>query len=225
MYTRKEYNMFLDNEYTNEYYSIIKKNKNLTKGLSNRSIKKSFPYTERHHIIPDSLGGSNLSDNLVFMSAIDHYKCHQLLTKMTEGEALMKMWSALWRMMNKQSRNQKRDYVFSAEEYEAARLIHSKSQSLRMTGDKNPFFNQKHSAESIEKMSAVRKGKTYEEIYGVERGQELREKRRNEVLGIIRGKQEILLCPHCGKAGGVSMMKRWHMDRCKFTKTSYLVDE
>lgn len=25
-------------------------------------------------------------------------------------------------------------------------------------------------------------------------------------------------CPHCGVEGGVNVMKRWHMDRCKFKK-------
>lgn len=27
---------------------------------------------------------------------------------------------------------------------------------------------------------------------------------------------KILICPHCGKEGKFTIMKRWHMDRCKY---------
>lgn len=30
-----------------------------------------------------------------------------------------------------------------------------------------------------------------------------------------KGKQEISICPHCGKSGGSAAMKRWHFDNCK----------
>jgi hypothetical protein len=29
------------------------------------------------------------------------------------------------------------------------------------------------------------------------------------------GKKDITYCPHCGKEGGVNVMKRWHFDKCK----------
>lgn len=54
---------------------------------------------EMHHIIPRSLGGSDISDNLVRLSYHDHAWCHWLLTKMTEGAALAKMRYA-FNMMN-----------------------------------------------------------------------------------------------------------------------------
>ena len=31
-------------------------------------------------------------------------------------------------------------------------------------------------------------------------------------------KQESVICPYCNKEGGVNVMKRWHLDRCKFKK-------
>ena len=33
--------------------------------------------------------------------------------------------------------------------------------------------------------------------------------------GTVRGPQPILTCPHCGKSGGISAMKRHHFDNCK----------
>ena len=39
-------------------------------------------YTERHHIIPRCLGGSDDADNLVRLTPEEHYVAHQLLVKM-----------------------------------------------------------------------------------------------------------------------------------------------
>jgi len=39
-------------------------------------------YTERHHIIPKCMGGSNDNDNIAVLTAAEHYVAHQLLVKM-----------------------------------------------------------------------------------------------------------------------------------------------
>ena len=64
--------MFLQNKYTTYYYNIINASK----------ASPSQVYTEKHHIIPKSLGGSNDPSNLVRLTARQHYVCHLLLTKM-----------------------------------------------------------------------------------------------------------------------------------------------
>lgn len=64
-------NIFLDNKYTKIYYKIIAKARKTTYS----------GYTEKHHVLPRSLGGEN-KNNLVKMSAREHYICHLLLTKM-----------------------------------------------------------------------------------------------------------------------------------------------
>ena len=58
-------------------------------------------YVERHHVIPRSLGGSNKKSNLVALTYREHFICHWLLTKFTEGVARRKMQHALWRMTTK----------------------------------------------------------------------------------------------------------------------------
>lgn len=45
------------------------------------SKSKPEGYSERHHIIPKCLGGSNALDNLVYLSAEAHYIAHQMLVK------------------------------------------------------------------------------------------------------------------------------------------------
>ena len=38
-------------------------------------------YTERHHIIPRCMGGTNEKSNLVKLTAREHFLCHWLLWK------------------------------------------------------------------------------------------------------------------------------------------------
>lgn len=71
--------MFLDNKYTKWYYMIIKNSKNQVRS-------KNDGYFERHHIIPHSLGGTNEIDNLVLLTAKEHFICHLLLPKMCKQE-------------------------------------------------------------------------------------------------------------------------------------------
>ena len=66
--------MFLPNKYTKWYFSIIE----------NAKHREVSGYIERHHIIPRSLGGSNSKNNLISLSAKEHFVCHVLLTKMLD---------------------------------------------------------------------------------------------------------------------------------------------
>jgi len=49
-------------------------------------------------------------------------------------------------------------------------------------GKDNPFYGKHHNSESREKISLVRKGKTYEEIFGFKKGKELRKKHNKKKL-------------------------------------------
>jgi len=55
-------------------------------------------YYERHHILPRSLGGLDIHENIVCLTAREHFICHWLLTKFTVGEERDKVLYAL-RMM------------------------------------------------------------------------------------------------------------------------------
>ena len=103
--------MFIKNESYIRYYEIITRANNICP----RTIKKIEAmairgYIEDHHIIPKCLGGQDIISNKVWLTAEEHFICHKLLTEMTLDNANGKMWSALWRMMNKQSKNQERNF-------------------------------------------------------------------------------------------------------------------
>ena len=50
--------------------------------ISRRKIELFEGYTERHHIIPKCLGGTDEDENLVNLSAREHFIVHLLLVKM-----------------------------------------------------------------------------------------------------------------------------------------------
>jgi hypothetical protein len=96
-------------------------------------------YIEKHHIIPKCLGGLNKKENLVKLTAREHFICHLLLSKIYGG----KMIYTLFRM----SKNGK----YNSKKYEYFINYFS--------GQGNPFYGKKHSEETKIKMSKIRKGK------------------------------------------------------------------
>jgi hypothetical protein len=135
--------MFLQNKYSKYYYNIINNAKS-------RNISKNI-YTEKHHIIPKSLGGNNLKNNLVRLTAREHFICHWLLTKMTTENNRNKMLASLWMMSNIKNEHQQR-YIVNSKIYEAIKIKAAKEFSKNLTG-------RKLSEETKRKISQTRKEK------------------------------------------------------------------
>lgn len=83
--------MFIDNKYNRWYFSIISTAKSKLGTRDN-------VYVEKHHVYPTSIFGKN--DYTVLLTAKEHYVCHWLLTKFTEGKNHRKMAHALMQMTN-----------------------------------------------------------------------------------------------------------------------------
>ena len=84
--------IFIDNKYTRWYYNII----------TCAKLRTITGYTEKHHIRPKSCGGDNSKDNLVKLTAKEHFICHLLLTKMVDGHSRHKMVYAFHGLKAKQ---------------------------------------------------------------------------------------------------------------------------
>lgn len=78
--------------YEKNYYDYI----NYVKDLNR--FKGDGNYYEKHHIKPRSLGGSDSKENLVLLTAREHFLAHYLLCKFTEGEDKKKMVWAFHRL-------------------------------------------------------------------------------------------------------------------------------
>lgn len=120
--------MYLQNKYSKYYYNIIAR-------AQSRTLDPEV-YVEKHHIIPDCffinrtrkgqkgwlIGNPESPDNNVLLTGHEHFVCHLLLTKMTEGRVQFKMITSAWRMctMDKEGRRYKitgRTYAKVRQEY------------------------------------------------------------------------------------------------------------
>ena len=132
--------MYLQNKYTRWYYNIINAAK----------IRPITGYTEKHHIIPKSLGGTNAKTNIVALTAKEHFICHRLLTKMVTSESKSKMIYALW-IMNASNKTKERGKM-TPTLYEKIRKEYSELVRQKRLG--NPL-----SAETKEKISKSLSGR------------------------------------------------------------------
>jgi len=116
--------MFTDKFYSKVYFSTIEKAKQ-------RGWKKARG-RERHHIIPQSLGGSNDKNNLVYLSCREHFLCHWLLVKMTAGDNYHKMRYALMGMRAENEYHDRYKTALTARIYEKYRIEHAEYHSKLM---------------------------------------------------------------------------------------------
>ena len=139
-------------ELTNINNSMSKYNKwytNITEQAKNRVLET---YTERHHIQPRSLGGSDDPDNLVNLTAREHFVCHWLLVQMTTGQDHHKMLNAL-RMMRAEKQGQQRyNTKITARVYESIKQEYAELQSKQFSGKGNGFYGKTHTPEAREKI-------------------------------------------------------------------------
>jgi len=208
--------IFINNKYTNIYFNII---------TSAHTRDTLTGYTERHHIIPKSLGGTNKKDNLVVLSAREHFICHWLLTKMVTGDDLRKMNHAIWRMLV-QGRDYQLRYKPNSHTYESLRKRYgslrkgvttpdevkkkiSKANKGRLKGENNPMYGNTHTAESRKKISEKAQGRTPWNL-GVTHTDEVKQKM--SILALQRTKYK---CEHCGVECVKCNYNRWHGDNCR----------
>lgn len=131
----------LKNKYSKWYDNIIN-----TAKLQNRK-KYNGVYYEKHHILPKCLFPdlSRNENNLILLTAKEHYICHRLLIKMTAGHSQHLMMYAIGKF-NQCNQNQQR--AFTSRQYEFIR----NTISLARTGSK-------HTSESKQRMSEHMKGR------------------------------------------------------------------
>jgi hypothetical protein len=123
---------FIKNKYYYWYVSLVGR------------PKTTNTVTEKHHILPRSLGGSDQRENLIRLTLREHFLVHWLLTKFTSGPEKAKMIHAFWKMGHGRS--------LTSWQYELARRNY-----IDML--KDPIL----SAESRERMSKALKGRVFTE--------------------------------------------------------------
>lgn len=222
--------MYLQNKYSKWYNSIVDKAKCRTDLIG---------YFERHHVIPRCLGGSNDKSNLVNLTAQEHFICHWLLTKMTEGKNKSKMIHAAWLMACVKNSFQIRHKI-SSKKYELLKKSISRETSIKFKGPNNPMFGKRHSNETRKKISDGNIGKVYSEetrlklkLCNKHTGPNYKLRGKNNAMfkpGVKDKRADIFnqkygfsgpalvpfICEFCFKEGkGLGNYKRWHGSNCR----------
>lgn len=200
--------MFIDNKYTNWYYQIVDRAKE-------RLIDG---YVEKHHIVPKSLGGTDDRSNLVILTAREHYLCHLLLTKMTEGMHRRSMCHAAWNIVNQKRTYQER-YKVSSRMYEVIKrnnaIALSESNTGKPSGRKGKpctWGDKIRQTLKGRKPTAERNAKVSKALTGKTRPERTEEWKKNLKESIANNKRT---CENCGKIVPQGTYTRFHGIACK----------
>ena len=101
-------------------------------------------YSEKHHIIPKCLNGSNEPSNIVILTAKEHFIAHLLLTKMyPENSKIAFAFRAMSKLISK--------YHMNGRKFSKLRI------------EKNLHIGLKRSEETKKRMSEAQKGRIFSE--------------------------------------------------------------
>jgi len=223
--------MLVENKFKKWYDNIIKNAKS-----QNRSKKEN--YFEKHHILPKSLGGTDCHDNLVLLTAREHYVCHKLLIKFTTMEYKKKMVCALW-AFNRKSKNQQRQ-VLTSRDYESVRRQVSENFSKDRKGIKKSSLTDSHKKKISQALKGTKKSEKTKErmkeswknrpprskehceaLSRANAGRKAKDSTRKKMSESKKGINPVHTqiswqCNQCGKIGiGISNYNRWHGDNCR----------
>jgi hypothetical protein len=81
IYLNENTELFYTNKYSHFYYFLINRAKS-QKRKKKKLKEKDYIYYENHHIFPKGIGGPDISDNTVLLTALEHFYVHWALTYM-----------------------------------------------------------------------------------------------------------------------------------------------
>lgn len=117
---------------------------------------KSDSYKETHHILPQCMGGTNSRENLIELTARQHYLAHWLLYKIYKTSSLVHAWHCMSRIGAGQQNRTINSHLF-----QYCKLERKKQLSQQMSGSGNNFYGKRHTVEAKTKMSDANKGKRH----------------------------------------------------------------
>jgi len=139
-------------------------------------------YKETHHIIPRCMGGTNEKDNLVDLTAREHFMCHLLLTRIHPTHKGLRL--AIWNMCNIKRSYQGR-YKPNGRLYEMIRTEYRE----HIKGENHPSYGRKNSDEVKQKMSEIAKER-FKNNPGTFKGRSHSEETRKKLSDNMKGKTQ-----------------------------------
>jgi hypothetical protein len=151
-------------------------------------------YYEKHHILPRCLKGKDTPDNVILLTAKEHFICHRLLTLIYPTSKRIAF--AFWNMCRPSNEWHDR-HIASASSYAYAREHLSRTYKGRPAWNKGLKLNEEQLANHATHQPGFKAWNK-----GVP----------SKYKGVPRNRA---ICPHCGTEGGEPQLKRWHFENCK----------
>ena len=205
--------------YKKLYFDYI----NYIKTLNRKRYKKNdkrYVYYEKHHIIPRSLGGTNDLNNLVLLTAREHYLAHYILTKIYPCSSMIVAFLLICN-----TTKYKKDMIKTSKQYENVRKKWSneitKLNKMRYkNGQMNNFVYNRKGKSSWNKnklcpVKCITTNKTYNDIkdianelnvsvdlirQGCRNGTEIKGKLYEYIKPIEHRKNTKVICVETGKS-------------------------
>ena len=199
--------MFRENKYTKWYFSIV-----------DCAYKRSplDCYTENHHVIPKSIQPNN---NLVALTPREHFICHWLLTKMTEGEIRHKMIYALMSFRWGHGRNMYKtpitSRVYAKMKQDYAKVVSKQFKGV-LDSNETKALKSKLKLEWMKTPAGIewKKDQANRQI-GNTNGHHKSEEGLAKCLAGAKKPSPKKHCPHCDRMIAANTFPRWHGDNCK----------
>jgi hypothetical protein len=149
--------------------------------IERAKIRQIEGYIEKHHITPRCIEGSDDKNNIVQLTAREHFICHMLLCEMYPNEPKLK--HALFLMSIGKQKAKNKHYKISGRTYERLKLEYS----LFLTGKKQKDKTKQKKSES---MKLVWANKTDKEM--TDKAQKIwNTRRKNNTLSTDQQRQNI----------------------------------
>jgi hypothetical protein len=185
--------------------------------------KRNGSYFEGHHIIPKCKGGTGTStrpknnSNIVLLTAREHFLSHWLLWRIYGDRQMALAFHKMLSTTDKTKRiTSSRGYEEAKEAFrttnignqygkgktkvvtEEQKQNHSKIMKGKYVGEKNPFYNKKHTEESKEKMRQSRVGVSKDKIWNY-KGKKIILK-NNVIIGVFDNVKDVAKFIGCSES-------------------------
>lgn len=144
--------MFMKNKYEQFYFRLI----------NSRKIKphSKTVFTERHHIIPRCMGGSNDNSNIVRLTPREHFIAHCLLVKFVDAQYRYKMLEAVaaFRMCRELTRE---DMINNSRRIELIRKANAEASKNRNMGNEYWMNRRQETQEDRERKRETATGRRF----------------------------------------------------------------
>ena len=127
-------------------------------------------YVEKHHVIPQCMGGSNDPENFVALTPEEYHVAHQLLIKIYPDEPKL-IYAAKMMTIGKRRNNKLYGWL-------------RKKWNDGMKGENHPMFGKCHTNDARRKQSESHKGKKHTE------------ETKQNISNLMKGQKRALGCKH-----------------------------